>query len=57
MIAFVELGTLGRALAILERDKIIDAEARICFLKAYILEHPDINEMLAEQKVKLTKPV
>lgn len=46
MVACHELSHIAEAMSLLERDGIIDAEARIAFCKAFVLKHPEINQAL-----------
>lgn len=49
LVSCAELSQINNAMMILEREGIIDAEARIVFLKAYVIKHPEINKALGDE--------
>lgn len=53
VVACAELNTLNDGLRLLERDGIIDQEARFCFIKAFVQKHPEINKAIARQSAAL----
>ena len=46
LVAFAELGSIGDALAILQREKIINQDARLAMMALYVKQHPEIEREL-----------